>query len=184
MAVCAGERGGAQEWHATPTQLQAANTPLHSMIISKRNYSAVCGLRLVGVAGRRGGVGGGGRRWLCWVVVWQTGSYAGHTPQPPWAAHSHPPSPHQPPLHTTPTHKCLGCSPYCVHQSAGGCRPAVAPCRWGGGCGAAPKATGRHQGGYGQAFGGHQFGAAHESMARPHSLHHNPHAPHTKIREL
>ena len=70
------------------------------------------------------------------MVVWQTGSYAGHTPQPPWAAHSHPPSPHQPPLHTTPTHKCLGCSPYCVHQSAGGCRPAVAPCRWGGGgCG-------------------------------------------------
>ena len=133
MAVCAGEKGGGAEWHATPTQLQAANTPLHSMIISKRNYSAVCGLRLVGVAGRRGGVGGGGRRWLCWVVVWQTGSYAGHTPQPPWAAHSHPPSPHQPPLHTTPTHKCLGCSPYCVHQSAGGCRPAVAPCRWGGG---------------------------------------------------
>ena len=86
-----------------------------------------------GGCGEEGGVGGGGRRWLCWVVVWQTGSYAGHTPQPPWAAHSHPPSPHQPPLHTTPTHKCLGCSPYCVHQSAGGCRPAVAPCRWGGG---------------------------------------------------
>lgn len=86
-------------------------------------------------------MGGGGRRWLCWVVVWQTGSYAGHTPQPPWAApgHSHPPSPHQPPLHTTPTHKCLGCSPYCVHQSAGGCRPAVAPCRWGGGAGLLPR---------------------------------------------
>ena len=97
MAVCAGEKGGGgAEWHATPTQLQAANTPLHSMIISKRNYSAVCGLRLVGVAGRRGGWGegvdGGCAGWLCGRLAVTLATHHNH-PGPPT---------HTPRVHTSP----------------------------------------------------------------------------------